>query len=124
MGTWSIGAGQPDQDNRRNSIPSRTGQRRRKPLIGQSSGTIGSTGSELDERLALITIADIVHGGLTTSFAIGVVVGLTTQEIELAMAGKLVPTAAQGEALNRLLKNYELAIKLVNAATMVRRLGE
>jgi hypothetical protein len=70
------------------------------------------------EGVTFIAIADVVRGGLTTSFAIGVVTGLTAEEIELLMAGRLNPTDEQCEAINRLLRNYELAIKLVNAETM------
>lgn len=101
-------------------------------MIEQSSDTIGNTGSVLHERktdtlptgaegITFIVISELVRAGLTTWFAIGVVTGLTAEEIELAMAGRFIPTNGQREALARLLKNYELAIKLVNAETMKGR---
>jgi hypothetical protein len=87
-----------------------------------------STGSGLDEwgtsaeAVPLMVISQLVRAGLTTTLAIGAVTGLATEELELAMTGKLVPAFRQREALRQLLTNYELAIRLVNAATMKQEL--
>jgi hypothetical protein len=64
----------------------------------------------------------IVEAGLTTSFAIGLATDISEKEIALLMVGRIEPTEQQREKLEALLKNYKLAIKLVNAETMKGRL--
>ena len=65
----------------------------------------------------------VVAAGLTTTFAIAVVAGLSEQEAELLLAGEIEPTDEQREQLERLLSDYVRAIKAVNAETMKRGLA-
>lgn len=55
-------------------------------------------------------------------FAIGLATDISEKEIALLMVGRIEPTEEQRERLEGLLKNYKLAIKLVNAETMKGRL--
>jgi hypothetical protein len=63
----------------------------------------------------------LVEAGLTT-FAIGMATGISEKEIGLLMVERIEPTKDQREILEKLVKNYKLAIKLVNAETMKGRL--
>lgn len=67
-------------------------------------------------------LQSIVEAGLTTSFAIGLATDISEKEIALLMVGRIEPTEQQRERLDALLKNYKLAVKLVNAETMKGRL--
>jgi hypothetical protein len=67
-------------------------------------------------------LQSIVEAGLTTTFAIGLAANISEKEIALLMVGRIEPTAEQRERLDKLLKNYKLAVKLVNAETMKGRL--
>jgi hypothetical protein len=64
----------------------------------------------------------IVEAGLTTPFAIGLATDISEKEIALLMVGRIEPTEEQRKKLDALLKNYKLAVKLVNSETMKGRL--
>ena len=60
-------------------------------------------------------LQSIVEAGLTTPFAIGHAAGISEKEIALLMVGRIEPTEQEREKLEELLKNYKIAVKLVNA---------
>lgn len=73
-------------------------------------------------RTPIPRLQSIVEAGLTTPFAIGLATGISEREIGLLMIGRIEPTEEQRKKLDALLKNYKLAVKLVNVETMKGRL--
>jgi hypothetical protein len=67
-------------------------------------------------------LQSIVEAGLTTPFAVGLACDIPEKEIALVMVGRIEPTEEQRNKLDALLKNYKLAVKLVNVETMTGRL--
>jgi hypothetical protein len=67
-------------------------------------------------------LQSIVEAGLTTTYAISIATGISEKEIGLLMVGRIEPTDEQCEILNKLLKNYKVAIKFVNVETIKGRL--
>lgn len=67
-------------------------------------------------------LQSIIEGGLTTPLAIGLVTGISEEEIALLLVARIKPTEDQREKLEELLKSYELVIRLANAETMKGRL--
>lgn len=61
-------------------------------------------------------------GGLRAAFTIALATGISEREVGLLLVGHIEPTDEQRETLDNLIKNYERAIKLVNAETMKGRL--
>lgn len=73
-------------------------------------------------RAPIPRLQSIVEAGLTTPFAIGLATGISETEIALLMVNRIEPTDEQRKKLDALLKNYKLAVKLVNVETMRGRL--
>jgi hypothetical protein len=67
-------------------------------------------------------LQSVVDAGLTTLFAISVAVGMSEGEAARVLGGEIEPTDQQREALESLIGEYAAAVKLVNAATLKRRL--
>lgn len=61
--------------------------------------------------------------GLTSAFAIGVATGISEKEMALLLIERIEPTKEQEEHLEKLLKNYKLAAKLVDMEMAKGRLG-
>jgi hypothetical protein len=99
------------------------------PLIELWSAGNVSTGrrlvrfkTRLNRKTAVHRLQGVIDAGLTSAFAIGMATGISQKEIELFLVRRIEPTADQETALEKLLKNHKLAIKLVNAETMKGRL--
>ena len=56
----------------------------------------------------------LISGGVATPLAIGVATSISEKEIALILVERIEPTKEQEERLEKLLKNYQLAGKLVN----------
>lgn len=128
--TWCIGSVQADQASHQGSIPSVTEHQRRKRLIEPLSGTTESTArqhrgailSPPQSRFSVPKLHGLVEAGLTSLFAIGLVTGISEKELGPLVLGRIEPTNRQRKTLERLLRNYEFAIRLVNSETLKGRL--
>jgi len=63
-----------------------------------------------------------LSGGITTPFAVGVATGISEKEMALILVERIEPTTEQERRLATLLKNYNLAVKLVNMEMAKSRL--